>query len=198
MPHLLAADLASTGNPALRWLACAASRYLLARGNARSSHDLASRLYEQWREQPGSDDPLTLETAYYLAQALRDTGSFAEALDLDQDTLARCRRIMGDEHPNTLSSATCVALDLYRLGDFQDARYLNQEILSRKRRAWAGTTQIPGSPPTTCLRPRALGDVEAARDLDQDTLNRRRRVLGDDHPYLDLCQWGGPEPARAR
>ena len=183
MPHLLAADLASTGNPALRWLACAASRYLLARGNARSSHDLASRLYQQWRGRWGDDNPLILETAYYLAQALRDTGSFAEALELDQDTLARCRRIMGDEHSNTFSSATSVALDLYRLGDFQAARNLAQDTLNRERRVlgWDHPNTL-ASANNLSLDLRALGDEQAARDLDQDTLNRRRRVLGHNHP----------------
>ena len=30
MPHLLAADLAATGSPGLRWMACNACWYLLA------------------------------------------------------------------------------------------------------------------------------------------------------------------------
>jgi hypothetical protein len=40
MPHLLAADLAATGNPGLRWMACNACRYLIARGGTRAAHDL--------------------------------------------------------------------------------------------------------------------------------------------------------------
>ena len=44
MPHLLAADLAATGSPGLRWMACNACWYLLARGDTRTAHDLASGL----------------------------------------------------------------------------------------------------------------------------------------------------------
>jgi hypothetical protein len=56
MPHLLAADLAATDSPLLRGLAYRPSRYLLSRGDARSSHDLARDLHEQWRERLGADD----------------------------------------------------------------------------------------------------------------------------------------------
>jgi hypothetical protein len=206
MPHLLVADLAATDNPGLRWLACSASRYLLARGNARGSHDLASHLHEQWCERLGGDYPQTLAIAYYLAQALRDMGRFAEALDFDQDTLVRCRRILGDAHPNTLGSATSVALDLYRLGDFQAARYLGQDTLARKRSVLGGDhPSTLASANNLALALRALSDFEAARDVDQDTLARRRRVLGEDHPdtltsasglALDLRALGDAQAAR--
>ena len=44
MPHLLAADLAATDSRDLRWMACNACWYLLARGDTRTAHDLASGL----------------------------------------------------------------------------------------------------------------------------------------------------------
>ena len=44
MPHLLAADLAATGSPDLRWMACNACWYLLARGDTRTAHDLGRGL----------------------------------------------------------------------------------------------------------------------------------------------------------
>ena len=60
LPHLLALDPAATSNPGLRGLACDAARYLILRGDARGGHDLASRLYQQWRERLGPDDADTL------------------------------------------------------------------------------------------------------------------------------------------
>ncbi len=114
MPHLLAADLAATTNPGLRRLAYRASRYLLARGDARSGHDLASHLYPQWREQLGADHPQTQAIGYYLAQAFRDMGRYADARDLDQDLLDR-RRLLGEDHPSTLVSASNLADDLRAL-----------------------------------------------------------------------------------
>lgn len=39
MPHLLAANLAATENPKLRWMGCNASGYLLSRGNLLTGYD---------------------------------------------------------------------------------------------------------------------------------------------------------------
>ena len=105
MPHLLAADLAATGSPGLRWLACDACWYLLARGDTRTAHDLASDLRQQWRDRLGDDHEHMLAIAHYLAWALQVMGRYAEARDLDQDTLDRRRRVLGEDHPDTLTSA---------------------------------------------------------------------------------------------
>jgi hypothetical protein len=48
MPHLLAADLAATDNPALRELVRRACWYLIERGDARTARDLMSNLRQGW------------------------------------------------------------------------------------------------------------------------------------------------------
>ena len=206
MPHLLAADLDATDNPKLRQLAYRASRYLLARGDARTSYDLASPLYQQWRERLGSDDDATMGIAYYLAQALRAMARYAEARDLDQDILDRSRRVLGDDHPSTLASATTLASDLRRLGEVQAARELDQDTLARQRRVLGDDDpDTLGSASNLAFDLRELGEVQAARELDQDTLAHRRRVLGDDHPHtlasannlgIDLRRLGEVQAAR--
>ena len=134
MPHLLAADLAATDSPGLRWMACNACWYLLARGDTRTAHDLARDLRQQWRDRLGDDHEHTLAAAHYLAWALRDMGRYAEARDLDQDILDRARRVLGEDHPNTLVSANHLAIDLHGLGEVQAARDLDQDTLDRRRR----------------------------------------------------------------
>ena len=183
MPHLLAANLAATGNPDLRWMACNACYYLLARGDIRTAHGLASDLREHWRERLGEDHEQTQMATIYLAWALRDMGRYAEARDLDQDTLDRYRRILGEDHASTLNSAGNLAADLRALGEMQAARDLDQDTLDRRRRV-LGTDhpQTLVSAINLASDLRELGHVQAARDLDQDTLDRRRRVLGADHP----------------
>ena len=99
MPHLLAADLAATGDQALRWMACNACWYLLARGDTRTAHDLAADLRQNWRDRLGDDHESTLTAASYVAWALRAMGRYAEARELDEDTLARRRRVLGDGPP---------------------------------------------------------------------------------------------------
>ena len=61
-------------------------------------------------------------------------GRYAEAGELDEDTLARSRRVLGDDHPDTLTSAHNLAFDLRNLGEHQAARELDQDTLARKRR----------------------------------------------------------------
>jgi transcriptional regulator with XRE-family HTH domain/tetratricopeptide (TPR) repeat protein len=206
IPHVLAADLAATENPAVRELARHACWYLIERGDARTAHDLASGLCRQRRDQLGEDHEHTLTAAHYLAWALLEMGRYDESRDLNENTLARRRHALGEDHPDTLNSAHNLAISLRKLGDVEAARELDQRTLDQQR-------SVMGHDHHSTLRSaailasdlRELGDVEAARDLDQDTLARRRRVLGDDHPdtlasaghlAADLRELGDIEAAR--
>jgi hypothetical protein len=183
MPHLLASELAAADNPNLRWMACNACWYLLARGDTRTGHDLASDLHQHWRERLGEDHEHTLATVTYLGWALWSMGRYAEARDLDQDTLERRSRVLGEDHPDTLRSASGLAFDLRSLREVGAARELDQDTLERRRRVLGEDhpdTLASANNLAEDLRP--LGEVGAARELDQDTLERRRRVLGEDHP----------------
>ena len=182
-PHVLAADLAATGSPALRQLAGDTCWYLLERGDTRTAHDLASGLRQHWRDRLGEDHPHTLTAAHYLARTLLEMGRHAESRDLNQDTLTRRRRILGHDHPDTLYSAHNLAINLRQLGDVQAAHDLNQDTLARHRRIRGHDHRSTLSSATTLAHDlRALGELQAARDLNQDTLARRCRILGHDHP----------------
>ena len=116
MPHVLAADLAATDNPALRELVRRACWYLIERGDARTARDLMSNLRQQWRDRLGADHQHTLMAAHYLAWALWELGRYAESRDLNQDTLERHRSVLGEDHPDTLNSAHNLAMDLRNAG----------------------------------------------------------------------------------
>ena len=183
MPHLLAADLAATSSRGLRWMACNGCLYLVARGDTRAAHDLATDLRQHWRNLLGDDHENTLAIVTYLALALRDMGHYAEARQLDEDTLARYRRVLGEDHPSTLALANNLATVLADLGEYQAAREMDQDTLARRRRVLGEdhpNTLTSASDLAADLR--NLGEYQAARELDQDTLDRRRRVLGEDHP----------------
>jgi hypothetical protein len=134
MPHLLAAELAAADSPALRQLACDACWYLRARGDIRTCHGFTIGLRQQWRDRLGDDHEHTLEIARYLAWTLQAMGHYAEARELDQDTLNRKRRILGEDHLSTLVSANHLVNDLRLLGEVQAARDLDQDTLDRRRR----------------------------------------------------------------
>ncbi len=68
----------------------------------------------------GEDHPSTLASAGNLAFDLRALGENQAARELDQDTLARSRRVLGENHPSTLVSANNLAADLHALGEAGD------------------------------------------------------------------------------
>ncbi|HEV2259697.1 MAG TPA: FxSxx-COOH system tetratricopeptide repeat protein [Streptosporangiaceae bacterium] len=184
MPHLLAADLAATDRQDLRWMACYACWYLLARADARSAHDLAADLHQSWRDRLGDDDVHTLAIGMYLAWALRDMGCYAEARELHEESLARYRRVLGEDHPDTLSSATNLAADLSKLGEHQAARELYEDILARSRRVFGEDhDRTVTSAHNVAVELANLGQYQQARELAEDLLGRYRRLLGEDHSF---------------
>ena len=182
LPHLLALN-PDASNPALSDLTGAAVWYLIRRGGARNGYDLASSLYQHRLAQDGPDDPGTLTAANTLATVLSETGRYGKARELDEDTLARRRRVLGDDHPDTLWSASNLAADLRAFGEQRAARELNEDTLARRRRVLGDDhPDTLTSASNLAIDLTALGEQRAARELDEDTLARRRRVLGDDHP----------------
>ena len=93
-------------------MACNACWYLLARGDTRTAHDLAATCASTGATGSAMTTSTRWRLPRYLAWALRDMGRYAEARDLDQDTLARRRRVLGEDHPDTLASASNLANDL--------------------------------------------------------------------------------------
>ena len=182
LPHLLALDGTVTSNADLRDLARDATWYLIWRGDVRGGHDLASTLYQQWQDQAGPDDPHTLSAAASLSAALRALGRYQAARVLDEDTLARRRRVLGEDHPDTLQSAENLAVDLYELGDSRAARELDEDTLARRRRVLGEDhPDTLWSASNFAAHLSDLDDPSVRRVLDEDTLARRRRVLGEDN-----------------
>ena len=68
----------------------------------------------------GEDHPDTLLSARNLAADLRNLGEYQAARELDEDTLARRRRVLGEDHPDTVLSAGNFAADLGALGEAGD------------------------------------------------------------------------------
>ena len=67
----------------------------------------------------GDDHPDTLASANNLAIDLTNLGDDQAARELDEDTLARRRRVLGEDHPNTLAAASNLANDLRVAGGGQ-------------------------------------------------------------------------------
>lgn len=189
LPHVLALDPAATDSPVTRDVAVSAVRYLIRRGDAVSGRELAARLHVQWSGRLGPDDHDVLSAATTLASALRGMGRYAEARDLDEDTLARCQRLYGADHPSTLAAANNLADDLRALGSLRAARDLDEDTLARFRRLLGedhpATLNSASNLAVDLLE--FVDHLEEARELLADTLARFRRVLGEDHPDTLNC-----------
>jgi hypothetical protein len=87
----------------------------------------------------GDDHPNTLGSASNLAANLRALGEVERALELDEDTVARCRRALGEDHPHTWRAIISLADSLRMAGDYERATQLNEEILAYQRRVLGET-----------------------------------------------------------
>jgi hypothetical protein len=185
LPHVLALGPEADSIRQVRNVAGAAAWYATRRGDVRTGHDLARKLYGQWRDQLGADHIDTLWAASALTYALREMGLYATARELDEDTLNRRLSMFGEGHDATLSSAASLADDLRGLGNYEAARDLDELTLTRARRV------LGDDHPSTLEFAsfladdlRGLGDFQSARDVDEDTLARKRQTLGEDHPSV--------------
>src|ERR1017187_4424886 len=163
--------------------------------------DNAGMAGDDGRAQGQLDDD-TLAAASNLAVSLRAAGEYQAARELDEDTLARRRRVLGEDHPDTLASADGLAISLRAVGghpgtltsvgslfasvghpgEHQAARELGEDTLARRRRVLG--EDHPDTLASADNLAFSLQGVrgQAARELGEDTLARRRRVLGEDHP----------------
>jgi tetratricopeptide (TPR) repeat protein len=183
LPHLLAADPATSSNPDLRDLACHAAWHLYYRGDIHQARDLAEHLHRRWGERLGPDHQHTLRAAHALVLVLVTIGPYRRASQLAEDTLARCRRVLGYDHPDTLQAAHFLGVCLHVMGAFEQARQLNADTLARRRRV-LGDDHVNVQTTASSLgrNLRELGEIETARQLHEDYLAYGRRVLGDDNP----------------
>ncbi len=103
-------------------------------------------------------------------------------VQLDEDTLARRRRVLGEDHPDTLAAASNLVMLLGRVGEDQAARELAEDILARRRVLGEDHPDTLAAAFQLVCTLSELGEHHAARELNDDILARCRRVLGDDHP----------------
>jgi len=176
-------DPAADHAPTARRLLLAVTDYLNVSRVGPTVHTPAADLHRRWTTLLGPDHPDTLWASENFADDLSALGEHRAARTLNEDTLARRRRVLGDDHLSTLISANNLARDLSALGEHRAARTLNEDTLARKRRVLGDdhlSTLISANNLARDLS--ALGEHRAAWTLNEDTLARKRRVLGDDHP----------------
>ncbi|MFC8350766.1 FxSxx-COOH system tetratricopeptide repeat protein [Streptomyces sp. NPDC057280] len=183
LPHALALDPAQLTTSLGRKVVEDACWYLMDRGQARPVRERLQRLYDSCLQQLGPDHEDTLRAAHCLARAYGDTQDPERALALNEDTLARRRRLNGDDHSRTLDSANSRAVWLRELGRDEEALALDEKALETLRRVLGG--EHPDTLTTAASLAAHLarvGRVGEAVVLGEETLAVQRRVLGGEHP----------------
>ncbi|WP_280668882.1 MULTISPECIES: FxSxx-COOH system tetratricopeptide repeat protein [unclassified Kitasatospora] len=183
-PHLTPSRAHDCEEPGTRQLMIDRVQYLWRRSEYPQARRTGHLLDEAWTAKLGEDDRQTLLVRFQLANVIRSQGQYATAMELDEDTLERQRRVLGEQHPSTLMTASSLSAARRALGEFAKALELDQEILERFREQFGEdnprTLSIANN---LAIDYRLVGDSAAALELDQDTLDRRALVLGPKHPY---------------
>ncbi|MDQ0605270.1 tetratricopeptide (TPR) repeat protein [Streptomyces canus] len=183
LPHAMAIDLTRLTTSLGRFVVLEACWYLMERGQAGPARERLQRLYDACLQQLGPDHDDTLWAAHNLARAYADTQDHERARTLDEDSLARRRRLYGDDHPHTLASAHSLAVELWELGQHEEALALEEKTLETSRRVWG--LEHPYTLRTAtglAVELAAVGRMEEAVVLGEETLEVQRRVLGSEHP----------------
>ncbi|MFI6052126.1 FxSxx-COOH system tetratricopeptide repeat protein [Streptomyces violascens] len=183
-PHLGPSEARRCTEPEPRRLLIDRMRYLWKRGEFTAASALGEELREQWREELGCNDIQYLYLRFHISNVCRSQGRYAEALELDEETLERQRVVLGPEHPHTYMTTSALAMDLGALGQYARAMDLATEAYDGFR------TIFDDSHPRTlaaannlALTLRMTGQYASARALDQEVYDRRTDVLGPEHPY---------------
>jgi tetratricopeptide (TPR) repeat protein len=121
-------------------------------------------------------------------------GRHAEALKLDEETLAARKRVLPPDHPDTLLSMTNLVKRYWALDRHPEALKLGEETLAARKRV------LGADHPSTLLSMNNLAIIHAdlgrhpeALKLHEETLAARKRALPADHADTLVSMWGVAE-----
>lgn len=181
-PHIVPSGIVSADDEEARRVVLDQIRARYVVGDYESSRDLAQAVVEQWEQRWGTSDELTLLARRHLANTIRALGFPAEALAMDEETVAAFTQTLGEDHYHTLATANSLGADLRAVGQFHRALELDEQNLARHKAVLG-----PDDPATLrtannyAVDLRLLGDFAAARALDEETTALRRSLYGEEH-----------------
>jgi tetratricopeptide (TPR) repeat protein len=137
-------------------------------------------LYTRYR---GPDHPDTLKSMNGLANSYSDLGRHADALKLNEETLALQKAKLGNDHPHTLASMNNVARCYADLGRYAEALKLLEETLALMKAKLGPAHPHTLQSMNNLARSYAdFGRHADALKLHEETLALRKVKLGPDHP----------------
>jgi tetratricopeptide (TPR) repeat protein len=163
---------------------------LLLAGAYEQAEPRIDALHRRLTDDPryGPDDPLTLYAAANIAYLHRIFGRYGLALAVQQDQVARYRRLRGEQHERTLWARNNLAVCLRLVGDFA-AAYEIDVALARARRSALGLDHqsMLVSATNTARDLYGLGRYDEALAAIEETLPTLVDLLGIRHTYTLLA-----------
>ncbi|BFU46642.1 FxSxx-COOH system tetratricopeptide repeat protein [Krasilnikovia sp. MM14-A1004] len=136
----------------------------------------------------GPDHEYTLDAATELAPNRRVAGEFREALEVDEDTVARYRRLFGPEDPATLAAEGNLAVNLRMLSDFPGAYRIDADAVDAwQRNVSENDLRLLFAQVNLARDLYGLGRYAEALVLQQRVLSPFREQLGPRHPWVLLA-----------
>jgi eukaryotic-like serine/threonine-protein kinase len=151
-------------------------------GEAKIATEQFERAHELFVKHRGPEHPDTLKSMSGLALAYAALGRHADALKLQEETLALMKTQLGPDHPATLASMNNLALSYATLGRHADALKLQEETLGlRKAKLGPDAPATLGSMNNLAGTYSALGRHDEALKLCQETVALAKARLGPNH-----------------
>jgi hypothetical protein len=180
-PHVAVSRAVESADPRVQQLVKGMVEFLYYWGDHVGCEALAEEAVGWWRKLSGPATQQTLQMAKWLGFIRRKNGKYAEARELNRQTLALYQEHFGERDEGTLDSMYAVSGDLRTQGDFTASRDLDERVLAAAR------NEFGDDDPATLIFAHSLGvslrlngEYERARELDEDTHRRREMVLGSD------------------
>lgn len=146
--------------------------------------ELADRVHKSLVRQLGPGDLETCNAAIILGDSLMYTGKYAEAEELQIETLRHVERVVGKDHPMFMEGTFSLAFIYRKQGEVDKAIEMFDRTLEARRRV------LGAKHPKTMETIHALGkmymrkgELERAESLLEEAAELRGNVLGDDDYY---------------
>ncbi|WP_127503368.1 FxSxx-COOH system tetratricopeptide repeat protein [Actinoplanes solisilvae] len=187
-PHLEMSGAADCADETVRQLMIDRLRHLWITGRFDEGLRFGRRMEQKWATAWAADgDTLhrqLLHLRFNIANLLRQTAQFEQALVLDEAVLREQVEVLGREHPHTLMTAGGLGGDLRASGRYADALRHDEKTYL----AWV--EHYGESFPRTLLAlnnlattNRLAGDFRTALERDQHTYEQWTILVGQGHPY---------------
>ncbi|WP_021593015.1 FxSxx-COOH system tetratricopeptide repeat protein [Actinomadura welshii] len=156
-------------------------------GEFQEAHDIDHDVLRRQSEH-GQTYRQRFRTTQNLARDLHALGRYAEACDMQAESLATLQPALGPRHAMVLQAKMSHAGTLRKLGRFQEAQRLATETFAAHvRRFGEEHPNTLASKVCLALTTSAIGRPADALPLIDEALESYRRVMGEDHPFVLVC-----------